>query len=145
MIYNTTIKVTFPFPAEMLYAALTDLSRYPLWNSGMISVKPQVNMHEGLLFKSTSIVLGQKNHSVVEVVKLDPDKTIEIKSQSGAIPFVARYDLASLGDQSCEVMCVLEFEITGITLKFALPVIQSMAKARLTGDLETLKALLAQG
>lgn len=140
--YSAQVKVTFHTSRAKAFAGLTDLKRYPLWNSGMVEILFDGMMREGMSYQSKSIVVGQENSTTVQVVRMVKNELIQLQSTGGAIPFTAEYQLTAKANEETEVGCTLQFELKGIALKFAHSVIESMAKTRIKGDLETLRALV---
>ena len=142
MSYITTVSVYFLHPRSEVYAALCDLGKYSLWNSGMTDVSYPGVMYEGLRYQTKTVVAGRTNEADIEVVRLVPDKEIELNSEAGLIAFRAMYILHDTTDKSCEITCSLRFEFNKLVLYLARPAIEAMAQARLRGDLETLAAML---
>jgi uncharacterized protein YndB with AHSA1/START domain len=141
MAYESTINVRIGAAPERVYAELTDLARYPLWNSGMVQITPECRMEIGLQFESKSVVLGRTNHAFVDVIALEKNQLVHLKSKTGMVQFDALYALIAEGGET-NVSCTLTFELKGLTLNFAHSVVEMMAQARIKGDLETLGALI---
>lgn len=145
MPYIATIPVIFPCSRSEVYRALCDLERYPLWNSGMRSISTTERLRLGLRYKTESTVAGHVNVSELEVMKLVPNETIELASKSGLIAYDAVFKISERGPDLCEVICTLKFEFRHFMLDVARPAIETMAQARVRGDLETLRAMLSHG
>lgn len=142
MNYFATIKLIFPVATEVLFTELINLNRYQLWNSGLISVSPKIIMKQGLRYKTQSLGVGRVNEAVVVVEQLIKNRALVLTSDSGIISFKTSYVFRETALGTSELTCNLSFDLKRVTLKFAQPVIESMAKARIKGDLETLKALI---
>jgi len=142
MPYAATIPVEFPCRAERVYEALCDLATHPLWNSGMRWMSAQGRMHEGLEYETESIAAGHTIRSHVEVVRLVQNRVIELDNKSGAITFRALFELTELQPGHTQVVCNLQFSFQKFVLDLARPAIESMAQARLRGDLEALRAIV---
>lgn len=142
MTYNVTVTVLFPVSIAKAFDSLSELRRYPLWNSGMVSILYDGAMREGMQYVSKSIVVGKENTATVRIDRFIKNESIKLSSTSGAIPFSAEYRLLAVSDHETEVLCELQFALKGIVLNFAPAVIESMAKSRIRGDLETLRALI---
>lgn len=142
MRYVATIPVDFPCPPERVYEALCHLDTHPLWNSGMRWVSAHGWMHEGLSYETESVVAGHTIRSRIEVVRLVQNRAIELDNKSGAITFRALFELTELQPGQTRVVCNLQFGFQKFVLDLARPAIESMAQARLRGDLEALRAIV---
>lgn len=141
MNYATTISVTFLAPRIQVFNELINLKDYPLWNAGMISISQDGVMAEGLKFESRSIAMGREINAVVSVMRLTPYEHIELSNNSGPIAYSAKYHLTETNNTTT-VVCTLQFELKGFALNIAHSAVESMAAARITGDLEALRALI---
>ena len=108
----------------------------------MLSISSSDMLTEGMKFKTESTAAGRVNKSEVLVTRLIPDQEIELVSETGLITYRAVFKLGPVEPNSTEVLCVLKFEFNNFVLKMARPVLESMAQARVKGDLEALRALL---
>lgn len=142
MPYSTEVAVSFPLAPEAVYRELINLKRHPLWSSGMVRISRTGPMKVGLHYTATHMVLGREQTSAVEVIQLQENRAIKLRNDTGEIIFTILFRLIPKGKHQTEVICTLEFELIGLALTFARPVIESMAKTRLQGDLETLRAIL---
>jgi|SRR6185369_10583715 len=145
MPYVATIPVVFPYSKPEVYRALCNLEMYPLWNSGMKSISTTQMMEVGLRYKTETTVAGHVNISEIEVVRLVPEAEIELEGHSGLISYRCVFLLKKQSAETTEVVCSLRFEFRNFVLDLARPVIEAMAQARVRGDLEMLRALLADG
>lgn len=98
-------------------------------------------MREGQHFHTESIVMGRVNRAEVTVVRLTPNREIELRSQTGLVSYQAVFSLAAVAGGT-QVTCGLQFELRGLILDLGRPVIESMAKSRVQADLQTLQLLL---
>jgi carbon monoxide dehydrogenase subunit G len=143
MLYTTSVTVTFPQLSERVYEGLIDLDRHPLWNSGMVSLSRSGKMTVGLHYETKSVVLGRTTVAAVEVTQLLENRVVKLRSDTGEIPFSAHFELKPKASGGTTVTCTLEFELAGLALTLARPAIESMAKSRVRGDLEMLRAILS--
>jgi ribosome-associated toxin RatA of RatAB toxin-antitoxin module len=142
MSYLATIPVEFSYPRHIVYEALCDLGRYPLWNSGMTSISHTGRMHTGLHYETSTTILGRVNQAAVEVVEMIPDQLIVLASRTGLITFRAAFELHDTAPGACSVICNLEFKFSNAIFNLARPVVEAVTEARIRGDLEALQAIL---
>lgn len=107
----------------------------------MTRVSHDGRMSPGLVYETETIVAGRPNTSRIEVVRMIPDKEVELVSNSGLVGFRAVYHFVGRGAHETELICELNFAFHNFVLNLARPVIESMAEARIRGDMEMLRAL----
>jgi ribosome-associated toxin RatA of RatAB toxin-antitoxin module len=142
MSFLSTTSVVFPLSAEAVFRELSMLDQYPLWNSGMISISKRGPMHEGMLFETASVVLGQTIKSLVEVKHLVPNQEIELVNNTGAITYWALFRFIETSPDHTEVTFTIRFEFKSIVLNLAKPTVEATAANRTKGDLEFLRGLM---
>jgi uncharacterized protein YndB with AHSA1/START domain len=143
--YVTTIPVTFFSPRHVVYEALTDLGNSPLWINGILRISITGRMSEGLRYHTENLVVGSVSRYNILVNELVPDERIVLVSESGLISFRMTYQLSDQDDGGTKVVCILKFAFENFVLNLARPAVESMAKARIQSDLETLKTILSNG
>ena len=141
MLVDVTVSVTIQASPEVIFEWLTDLDRYLLWNAALREVGRRGKMHEGMIVPMKSVVMGKQIESSMEVVRLVPGKDIELLNNTGAVPYRAVYRFIPEGDRT-EVVLWCQLEPQSRVFALARPLIESLAKARLSGDLEMIKALI---
>lgn len=144
MSYLSTISVTLPLPAEELFRELTTLDNYPMWNSGMISISKKGPMHEGMLYETESVVVGQRIKSLVEVKRLVKNQEIELINNTGAITYWALFRLHEAGSGETEVAFTIRFEFKSFILNLAKQTIEATAAQRIKNDLKLLGILMTK-
>ncbi len=142
MTYLVSVSTVFNLPVERVYEALCFLDDYPLWNISMVRISKNGYLKENMLVETESIVVGQKVVSNFEIVRLVPNKVIEMVNNSGSITYHAMYQLLSESPDESEVICTLRFEFNGFILNLARPIVEGMAESRLRNNMEALQALL---
>lgn len=115
-----------------------------LWNTGVIHISSTGKMTEGMLYETRSAALGQQITAKIRVDRLSEPEQIVIHNDTGAVVFMVTYDLLSKPRNHCHLVCTMDFDLKGIAWQFAHPVIESIAKTRLSSDLQTLRTLLTQ-
>jgi hypothetical protein len=141
MLVDVTVSTTIKASAEVVFEWLIDLDRYPLWNASLREVGRGGRMHEGMIVPMKSLVMGKPVESSMEVVRLVPGKDIELLNNTGAVPYRAVYRFIPEGAQT-EIVLWCQIEPQSRVFQLARPLIESLAKARLSGDLASLKALI---
>jgi hypothetical protein len=144
MSYAATIPVEFPFSRHRVYEALCDLGSHPRWNTGLTSISYTGTMHAGLEYVTKTNVMGKINQATVRVVELIPDEAIVLDSSTGLITFRAAFQIQELTPDSCTVICNLRFEFSKLVFNLAQSAVESLAEARIRGDLETLRSQLGK-
>ncbi len=100
-------------------------------------------MREGMDYKTEIVAAGHTIHSEVHVVRLVPNREIELVNDAGLVTFHAVFALRALEPVQCEVVCHMQFKLQNFVLNLARQAIESMAQARLRADLETLRAIIS--
>ncbi len=143
MLYSISVAELIPAPKNRVFAALTKLEEHPLWNDGLLSMSHKGPMREGMVYETVSVVVGQKNHAKITVERLVPDQEIILVNHAGAISYRVRYQLIAKGSARTELFCQVDFELKSLVLQMGHGMIESMARNRISGDLQNLKTLLS--
>jgi uncharacterized protein YndB with AHSA1/START domain len=77
-------------PADEVFALLSDPTRFPLWNSAVVSVRAT-----GSTYAMERALPGGQAHNELEITELEPPERFVIHTLSGPTPFTYRYRLAS--------------------------------------------------
>lgn len=133
----------FPCPAREVYAALIDLRAYPEWSGDLVRVSHRGPLALGLKYETETQVMGHKQISRIEVVRLVPDKEIELINDAGLISYRLLFRLIEHSPGETELVCVVRFEFNNLVMELARPQIEAMAESRIGTDLENLRARLA--
>jgi uncharacterized protein YndB with AHSA1/START domain len=139
VIYELSIPVEFPCPPQVVYDALTDLGSYPKWTEDMTHVSTKGPMRQGLQFTTETVVLGRVNRSDITVQVMVPQRLIVLKSNTGLVSFLARYNITDMGGGTSRVTCNVQLSFSKAVFNLALPVAQAVAETRIRGDLENLR------
>jgi len=108
----------------------------------MLSVSTLEPMHQGMVYRTTSVATGRKIDALIKVTHLEPSREIRLENSTGAVAYEAVFTLTPHGANETQVSCQLSFEFRNFVLELAKPVVESIATARIKGDLETLRALI---
>lgn len=137
--YVVSLALKFGCTPERVYELLTDLSTHRRWNKGLIAVSSSERMTTGLHYQTESALVGDAvQRAEIEVVKLVPNKYVELNNEAGLIAYRVTYDLSPLANGTM-LTCTVQFDVRNFVLNLARPAIESMARSRLQGDLETLR------
>lgn len=141
MLVDVTVSVTIAAPAGVVFDWLIDLDRYPLWNAALRKVGRRGRMHEGMIVQTVSTVMGRDVESTMEVHRLVEGKDLELLNNTGAVPYRAVYRFIPEGGNT-EIVLWCQLEPQTRLFHMAAPLIEALAKTRLSADLETLKNLI---
>lgn len=139
-----TAPITFDCSADRVFAALCDLDRLPLWNSGLLSVSRTGVMTEGLQYETVRRVLGHNAKSAITVMSLNAPHRVVLASRSRLISFHLTYVITALEPTRCTVACQITFQFSNLVFHLAQPAAEAVAGEQITADLERLRTLLAQ-
>jgi hypothetical protein len=141
---STRATVDISRSAGEVFEYLTQLEKYPLWQSGMIKVEYEPPLKKGTLAKGWTSNFGIEVEVGVEITGFEPPRRMEVESRLGPLKFVLQYIIEGAGSDSCSLRCVTELE-TGSTYSIAEPIIADMGQVKLDSDLRSLKILLEKG
>lgn len=140
--YQLSIPVEFPCPAQEVFDAICDLGRFQNWARDVVYVSTTERMHAGLSFTTEARMLGRTNRSEITVQELAPVSLIVLESQTGLVSFLARYNFIAIDEAHCRVDCDVRLTFSKAVFNLARPVIEAVAETRIRGDLEALRASL---
>lgn len=142
MHYGVSVSTHFNLDPKTVFEALTFLDNFSLWHSGMIAVSKKGYLKENMLYSTETVILGEINKASVEVIRYEPNTTLELLNHSGIVKYHQLYKLISESPNETEVICMMQFDLNTIASDLARPVIENMAETRVRGDMETLRSLL---
>jgi uncharacterized membrane protein len=126
-------------PTETVFEFLGRLEKYPLWQSGMISVEYDPPVRKGTIARGRTSNFGVEVG--VEVTEFESPRRMEVHSRLGPLKFFLRYQVETAGKETSKITCITEID-TGSTYAMAESVIQDMGQVKLDSDLRSLKILL---
>jgi uncharacterized protein YndB with AHSA1/START domain len=132
---------------EDVFAFATDFSRFPEWQAGVISARPEGHAPPGLGSSATVIRRAgpRKLSRTEEITEFDPPRTWTVRGVGGPLTAIARGAIEPLDDgERSRVKIALEFEGHGIGTSL-LPLVRRLARRQLPRNEQRLKQLLERG
>ena len=78
-------------PVAEVFAYLTDVSKLPEWQSGVVEAKAEGATEEGATFREVRKFLGKRMESTIEVTEYERDRLFTITVRRGPVPFEVRH------------------------------------------------------
>ncbi len=128
-------------PVEEVFAVLSNVENNPKWSSGFLEAKKTSEgpIGVGTTWRAVQKGLGQRIEAEVEVTEYEPNRKC---TQKGKSPFPVELHMAFESvEGGTRVNVRLEGEPGGF-FKLAEPLVKSMAKRNIEGDLANLKDLM---
>ena len=101
---------------EDVFAYATDLSRYPEWQSAVVSARAGEDVPPAV--GSTAAVIRRvgprKLRTTEEITELDPPRVWTVRGVGGPLLAIAKGRIKPLGDQRSRVTIALELDAHGI-------------------------------
>jgi uncharacterized protein YndB with AHSA1/START domain len=88
-----TAGVRIARPIDEVFAHVSDLTRFPAWNSAVRSIRHT----SGSTYAMERDLPTGRAHNELEVVAVDPPAELVIRTTSGPTPFLYRYRFSSAG------------------------------------------------
>jgi len=129
-------------PAEV-FKYLADLQYHPLWNPNLKKISPHVLVEEGLVYRTTSLLFGTKIGGKIEVMRIVPDKTLEICSTTGMLEYKMGFYLQE-DKGGTVVKCRTTVSTESKMFAFARPMMGLLARREVQADLDALKNAVEQ-
>ena len=129
-------------PAEV-FAYLTDLSKLPEWQSGIVEAHWETEKGQGGRAKQTREFRGDNVETELQVSAYEPDRRFAVKTSSGPITFSLDYKLQAKNGGT-HLIVVGEGEASGVA-KLAGPLMGRKVQKRFKSDFETLKQKVEAG
>ena len=142
MSYSISVSVIIHRPVAEVFVALCHLDNYTLWNGKTTRVSKSGYLAEDMIFEIDSIINNEAVTSRLEVVRIEPNTSIEMINNSRVVSYRIMYHLISEAEGETEVACMLQFEFKSLSLDLARPAVEEIAKARIQGNLNALKELM---
>ena len=131
--------VTINQPAEVVFAFMRDTRNTTRWHPTISQAKATLDGPAQIGTQVTEVrtLLGRKMELTFEIVELDPNKRLVMKSISGPVPLDLTITFESLGKATSVTLDAVT-EASGL-LKLADWVIEDMLKKEMQEDLSTAK------
>lgn len=114
----------------------------PVWIGGIKRAEMMTDppLREGTRVSRTAGFLGRKIEYVLEVIRLEPARVLEMKSVQSPFPMEVTYALEPSGAGTKMRICV--GGDSGGFYRFASPFVSPMVRRNISGDLRRLKKIL---
>jgi ribosome-associated toxin RatA of RatAB toxin-antitoxin module len=136
-------RVTYPYPAPALFAAITDFPAYPWWQPDVVGLRAVRSLPAGLGTQVLQVdnVMGRQTYVTLTVTEYEQDRRITLQTPAGARPGVRQaYRLEPTGDGGCRLDFHLEL---GDVPKMAEHLIKTQLSRQVTRFFEDLGASVA--
>ena len=132
-------------PAEDVFAFLSDLENDVKWRREWVEARntSQGPIGVGATFLLVSEVLGRRSEVVYEVTEYEPNRMAAWKTVSGPMPLTFRRSFDGV-EGGTRVTVRYDGEMRGF-FKLAAPLLVSMGRRQLEGDIPRLKELMEAG
>lgn len=129
-------------PTEEVFAVMSNAENILKWQSGTIEAEKTSDgpIGVGTTWRSVSRFLGRRIESESEFTEYELNRKLGFKSKSGPIQFESRMTFERV-EGGTRINTKFEAEIGGF-FKLAEPLVVSMGKRQLEGDLANLKDLM---
>lgn len=129
-------------PTEEVFAVMSNAENILKWQSGTIEAEKTSDgpIGVGTTGRSVSRFLGRRIESESEFTEYELNRKLAFKSKSGPIQFEVRMTFERV-EGGTRINTKFEAEIGGF-FKLAEPLVMSMGKRQLEGDLANLKDLM---
>lgn len=129
-------------PTEEVFAVMSNAENNLKWQSGTIEAEKTSDgpIGVGTTWRSVSRFLGRRIESESEFTEYELNRKLGFKSKSGPIQFESRMTFERV-EGGTRINTKFEAEIGGF-FKLAEPLVVSMGKRQLEGDLANLKDLM---
>ena len=129
-------------PVEKVYTYLSEVRNNPKWQVGILETRAEPDGPTQVGTKVTDVrsFIGRKLGMSYEVVEMELNSTLSLKSISGPLPFEGTTTLHSL-DEGTQVNVTFQMEVSGV-FKLAEGLVASNLKKDLETSFAQLKTLL---
>jgi uncharacterized protein YndB with AHSA1/START domain len=132
-------------PPADVFGYLTDVSKLPQWQSGIISAQWETEKGPGARARAVRDFRGQQQETELQVTKYDQDRRFAINTSSGPIAFSLEYTLQPTdGGNGTHLMVYAEGEASGVA-KIAGPLMSRKIEKQLKSDFQVMKQNVEAG
>jgi ribosome-associated toxin RatA of RatAB toxin-antitoxin module len=99
-------RVTYPYPASAVFAAITDFPAYPWWQPDVIGIRASRSLPAGPSTQVLEVdnVMGRQTHLTLTITEYQQDRLVTLETPAGARPEVRQaYRLEPTGDGGCRL------------------------------------------
>ena len=135
-------EVVIERPLEEVFGYVSDPSRVPEWQSGVLEVRKDGDepMRAGLRWREVRTFMGRRVEGTLEATAYEPNTEFALRVVSGPIPLRVRQRFEST-DGGTRISIVAEGEPGGV-FKFGERLVRRAAERQLKGDFAKLKDVL---
>lgn len=127
-------------PLERVFEFVSDLDRHMQWITGMTYASPRGKLKVGMQYESKNSALGREFGATVKVLKVEPNRLVELESTSKPLDSVITFETVPV--EGCtRVIVTLVIRSDHPVFGLARPLLESLAQTRLEADLRNLKTL----
>jgi uncharacterized membrane protein len=130
-------------PVAEVFAFVSNPENSLQWASGVVEIKITDRGSEGVGATARTLrqFPGRQVEFDWEVTAYEPNSHLVVKSTSGPMSTMARYDFVSMDEEKTRVSFTLQGEMAGF-MKLAEPLVSRQAQKELEADFLRLKVLL---
>lgn len=131
-------------PVEVVFALVSNYQNSALWVSGELEHRKITPgpLGVGTVIRTVGHFMGQRVETTRTIVVYEPNMRYAFRSEYRQVPFTTAFLFEPLKDGT-QLTAMVEGEPTGL-YKAAMPLILSMIRQQLEGDLRRLKKLLEE-
>jgi len=134
--------VTVPRTPDEVFPWLFDEDKVPQWTGSLDGYAVQGTLGSGARVRQTLEVSGHKVDVEMEITRYEPPHGAESRFTMSGLDVVTTYALTSNG-AGTDLTQTLDGKASGFKARMLVPVVQPRLEAKLTEDLERLRALLS--
>ena len=138
-----TSSVEIDRPPEEVFAVISDFSRNPDWQKGMMSARwiSEPPARVGSTYEQVARFLGRDVVTIFEVTAHEPGRSVTIESRESSFPVTVTRSVEPLGRDRSRVTAHIVGE-PGSFFRLFGPLLRAMAQSSVRGDYERLRRLL---
>jgi uncharacterized membrane protein len=139
------VTTTINRPVEDVFGTLTKIENQPLWSSATLEAAQTSPgpVGVGSTARFVAKFLGRRIETQLRITEFEPNRRLSGESTGGPFPLRSTFALDA-GDGGTRVTCIFEIQPGGF-FKLAEPLVVTMVKRQLQGDLNNLKDLMEAG
>ena len=138
---RTRVQIKIGRPPAEVFRFITDPKNATLWQSAVAEVEAQPGLPAGSSGTVVTQALGQRVTSKFQVLENDGHSFYHARSSQGPVQFNTTQLVEPDGDAGSKVTIETKID-AGMIFRLAETALESIARARFEGDLQTLKTIL---
>ena len=142
-----TVSTDVDRPADVAFAYVTDPSRFPEWQAGVVSGRmdgagPEASRGVGARCVTVRRIAGAERPSTSELVRLDPPREWAVRGLDGPIRAAVDVTVAPLGPDRSTVTIAVDFVGHGIGRALVPLLVRRQARTEMPANITRLKERL---